>query len=70
MAAYSYKEVANREDFRAARDEWEKQTGNECDGDPGYDGDYWYVAAFLLDKKDAEIAALKAQLAPAPTEGR
>jgi hypothetical protein len=61
MGSYSYKDVTHREDFQNALREWEVQHG-EYDGDVGYDGDGWLVAAFLLEKKDAEIAALKERL--------
>lgn len=59
MAAYSYKEVCHRPDYQEAEVEWAQMYGQEPDGDPGYDGDCWWVTNFLLDKKDAEIARLK-----------
>ena len=62
MGAYNYKQVCHREDFSDAEKEWEKAEGVECDGDPGYDGHYWLITAYLLDKKDAEIADLRSRV--------
>lgn len=63
MAHYNYKNVAHRPDFNAAIEPAMKAAypgeDHECDGDPGYDGDYWLVADFLLDQKDKEIGRLR-----------
>ena len=64
MAAYSYKTVVNRMDFQAASEpamESMHYTLADYDGDPAYDGDCWYVAAFLLEQKDAGLTALRAE---------
>ena len=63
MAYYNYKRVANRADFISATVEWSEQTGEEFEGTADYDGDIYCVAEFLLDKKDEEIARLRAELA-------
>lgn len=63
MAAYSYKEVVYREDYRKAIQpcmESLNATISDYDGDAGYDGDCWLVAAYLLEQKDREIAELRA----------
>ncbi len=66
MAAYTYKEVCHRADFTAMDKQFEGKYGREIDPDPNYDGDYWTVAADLLDAKDARIASLEALLGEAP----
>lgn len=62
MAAYSYKEVAHRADFAEAKKRWEEVNG-ESDDDPNYDGHNWYIAAQLLNEKDARIKELEADQA-------
>ena len=62
MARYAYKSVCYRPDFQAVIKDWEKSAGYECDNDGNYDGDYWYVTEYLLDKKDREIEGLKDEL--------
>ena len=63
MARYAYKDVVYRADFQALCEGFEAKYGRELDPDPNYDGDYWGVAADLLDAKDAEIEALRGQVA-------
>lgn len=65
MASYSYKRVMYRPDFEAAIEPAMVEYGStrdEYDGDAGYDGDGWVVAAHLLEQKDAEIKRLRAAL--------
>ena len=57
MAGYTYKEVCHRADFREIVKEW-VEDGIEVDQDPNYDGDYWLIAAELLEKKDKKIQEL------------
>jgi len=68
MAAYSYKDVVHRADFEATKRRWEEVNG-ECDNDANYAGDYWCIAAQLLDEKDAKsdriAAAIRAEQAGA-----
>ena len=68
MAAYAYKEVCHRADFTAKEEQFQEKYGREIDGDANYDGDYWTVAADLLDAKDTRIADLEARLATAEGE--
>jgi len=68
MAAYAYKEVCHRADFTAMEEQFQEKYGREIDGDANYDGDYWTVAADLLDAKDTRIADLEARLATAEGE--
>lgn len=65
VAAYSYKEVMYRDDFLAAVKPAMEQlakTADDYDGDAGYDGDGWLVAAYLIEQKDAEIIRLRSAL--------
>ena len=70
MAAYAYKSVMFREDFMAAIPRYESKEGVEFEGTCDMDGDAWYVAEFLLNEKDAEIARLKAATPSGSTEGQ
>ena len=65
MAYYAYKSVCHRADFIASVPLYKEQLQTTYDGDAGYDGDAWYVASFLLDQKDAQLATAKAELAEA-----
>ncbi|WP_376956482.1 hypothetical protein ABNQ39_00415 (plasmid) [Azospirillum sp. A26] len=61
MASYTYKRVMFRDDFQAAIGPAMEACGSNkdgFDGDAGYDGDGWTVAAFLLDQKDETIKRL------------
>ena len=65
MAYYNYKRVMHRDDFLAEAEVYAAECraeGIEYEGGCDYDGDGWVVAERLLDKKDAEIAALKAKI--------
>lgn len=66
MGAYTYKAVMFRPDFQAEVERLNREDLNfirdPYDGDAGYDGDAWIVAASLLDRKDAEIAQLRAKV--------
>ena len=59
MAYYSYKTVVYRKDFQEAITAFEEREKCKCDDDPNYSGDYWHVAALLLDQKDDRIAELE-----------
>lgn len=62
MAACAYKQVFHRTDYDAAIEPAMKSMGyakGDYEGGADYDGDGWYVAAFLLDQKDAEIERLR-----------
>ena len=63
MGYYAYKSVVHRPDFQAELKRKQAEDGEFGDFDPaGYDGDYWIVAANLLNKKDARIARLESRL--------
>jgi monomeric isocitrate dehydrogenase len=54
--ASSYQLVCDRPDFQAMLEVWEAREGRSCDGDPSATGDFWRVAAALLEQKDQALA--------------
>jgi hypothetical protein len=48
--------VTRRQDFQDLISSWEAAQGRECDHDAGATGDYWLIAAQLLDQLTAELA--------------
>lgn len=52
----SHRTVTQRQDFQNLIKSWEVTQGRECDHDAGASGDYWLVAAQLLDQLTTELA--------------
>jgi hypothetical protein len=63
MAYYNYKRVVYRDDYEQAKKEIEARDGEEYDNDANYDGEAWLVVEFLLDKYQARIKELEADIA-------
>lgn len=62
MGWYSYKSIRNHPEYERALAAWEAEAGRKCDGDPGYDGDMWLVAAKLVDMLTTERDAARAEV--------